>query len=231
MKWSSRFIGFLIVTACLVVMFVVVSKETFSWFQTINTSSPVSVTEIGREEDENPPPKDGIDLGSTDEPGKAGERQEKQDMLKFKFGSGNGDAPGGLGTLFAFLAAIGLTVYGVRRWLRRRRGKGFVFSTRQNAFAPLSLNADASIEAQTFPLLTNIELRDWLITFNASLAPELKLRTNETLIDWFERIELTDIDASLYHLIRYGAASEHDIPVEQQQRFHEALDRYLQRHP
>lgn len=231
MKWSSRFIGFLVVTACLVVMFVFISKETFSWFQTINTSSPVSVTEMGREEDENPPPKDGIDLGSTDEKGNDGERQVKEDMLKFKFGSGNGDAPGGLGTLFAFLAAIGLTVYGVRRWLRRRRGKGFTFSSRQNAFAPLSLNADTSIEARTFPMLTNIELRDWLITFNASLAPELKLRTNETVVDWFERIELTDIDASLYHLIRYGPASDHDIPFEQQQRFHEALDRYLKRQP
>lgn len=231
MKWSSRFIGFLVVTACLVVTFVFVSKETFSWFQTINSSSPVSVTEMGREEDENPPPKDGIDLGSTDERGKGGERQEKEDMLKFKFGRGNGNDPGGLGTLFALLAAVGLTVYGVRRWLRRQRGKGFTFSSRQNAFAPLSLNADTSIEAQTFPMLTNIELRDWLITFNASLAPELKLRTNETVVDWFDRIELTDIDASLYHLIRYGPASDRDIPFEQQQRFHEALDRYLQRHP
>ena len=230
MKWSSRFIGFLVVTACLVVMFVFISKETFSWFQTINTLAPSSVIEMGKPE-EAPPPKDGIELGSTDEPGKAGERQVKEDMLKFKFGSGNGDAPGGLGTLFTFLAAIGLTVYGVRRWLRRRRGKGFTFSSRQNAFAPLSLNADTSIEARTFPMLTNIELRDWLITFNASLAPELKLRTNETVVDWFERIELTDIDASLYHLIRYGPASDHDIPFEQQQRFHEALDRYLKRQP
>ncbi|ERG67315.1 hypothetical protein [Exiguobacterium chiriqhucha] len=230
MKWSSRFIGFLVVTACLVVTFVFVSKETFSWLQTIHTPAPSSVIEMGKPE-EAPPPKGGIDLGSTDEKGNGGERQVKEDMLKFKFGSGNGDAPGGLGTLFAFLAAIGLTVYGVRRWLRRRRGKGFTFSSRQNAFAPLSLNADTSIEARTFPMLTNIELRDWLITFNASLAPELKLRTNETVVDWFERIELTDIDASLYHLIRYGPASDRDIPFEQQQRFHEALDRYLKRQP
>ena len=91
--------------------------------------------------------------------------------------------------------------------------------------------ARALCAMQRFPMLTNIELRDWLITFNTSLAPELKLRTNETLIDWFERIDLTDIDASLYHLIRYGAASDHDIPIEQQRRFHEALDRYLRRHP
>ncbi|KAB2864771.1 MAG: hypothetical protein F9K39_03990 [Exiguobacterium chiriqhucha] len=230
MKWSSRFIGFLVMTACLVVTFVFISKETFSWLQTINTPAPISVIEMGKPE-EAPPPKGGIDLGSTDEKGNGGERQVKEDMLKFKFGSGNGDAPGGLGTLFAFLAAIVLTVYGVRRWLRRRRGKGFTFSSRQNTFAPLSLNADTSIEARTFPMLTNIELRDWLITFNASLAPELKLRTNETVVDWFERIELTDIDASLYHLIRYGPASDRDIPFEQQQRFHEALDRYLQRHP
>lgn len=230
MKWSSRFIGFLVVTACLVVTFVFVSKETFSWLQTIHTPAPISVIEMGKPE-EAPPPKGGIDLGSTDEKGNGGERQVKEDMLKFKFGSGNGDAPGGLGTLFAFLAAIMLTVYGVRRWLRRRRGKGFTFSSRQNAFAPLSLNADTSIEARTFPMLTNIELRDWLITFNASLAPELKLRTNETVVDWFERIELTDIDASLYHLIRYGPASDRDIPFEQQQRFYEALDRYLKRQP
>ncbi|XCA83694.1 hypothetical protein ABKJ26_01045 [Exiguobacterium mexicanum] len=230
MKWSSRFIGFLVMTACLVVTFVFISKETFSWLQTINTPAPISVIEMGKPE-EAPPPKGGIDLGSTDEKGNGGERQVKEDMLKFKFGSGNGDAPGGLGTLFAFLAAIVLTVYGVRRWLRRRRGKGFTFSSRQNAFAPLSLNADTSIEAQTFPMLTNIELRDWLITFNASLAPELKLRTNETVVDWFERIELTDIDASLYHLIRYGPASDRDIPFEQQQRFYEALDRYLKRQP
>lgn len=230
MKWSSRFIGFLVMTACLVVTFVFISKETFSWLQTINTPAPISVIEMGKPE-EAPPPKGGIDLGSTDEKGNGGERQVKEDMLKFKFGSGNGDAPGGLGTLFAFLAAIVLTVYGVRRWLRRRRGKGFTFSIRQNALAPLSLNADASIETQTFPMLTNIELRDWLITFNASLAPELKLRTNETVVDWFERIELTDIDASLYHLIRYGPASDRDIPFEQQQRFHEALDRYLKRQP
>lgn len=230
MKWSSRFIGFLVMTACLVVTFVFISKETFSWLQTIHTPAPISVIEMGKPE-EAPPPKGGIDLGSTDEKGNGGERQVKEDMLKFKFGSGNGDAPGGLGTLFAFLAAIVLTVYGVRRWLRRRRGKGFTFSSRQNAFAPLSLNADTSIEARTFPMLTNIELRDWLITFNASLAPELKLRTNETVVDWFERIELTDIDASLYHLIRYGPASDRDIPFEQQQRFHEALDRYLKRQP
>lgn len=230
MKWSSRFIGFLVMTACLVVTFVFISKETFSWLQTINTPAPISVIEMGKPE-EAPPPKGGIDLGSTDEKGNGGERQVKEDMLKFKFGSGNGDAPGGLGTLFAFLAAIVLTVYGVRRWLRRRRGKGFTFSSRQNAFAPLSLNADTSIEARTFPMLTNIELRDWLITFNASLAPELKLRTNETVVDWFERIELTDIDASLYHLIRYGPASDRDIPFEQQQRFYEALDRYLKRQP
>lgn len=230
MKWSSRFIGFLVMTACLVVTFVFISKETFSWLQTIHTPAPISVIEMGKPE-EAPPPKGGIDLGSTDEKGNGGERQVKEDMLKFKFGSGNGDAPGGLGTLFAFLAAIVLTVYGVRRWLRRRRGKGFTFSIRQNALAPLSLNADASIETQTFPMLTNIELRDWLITFNASLAPELKLRTNETVVDWFERIELTDIDASLYHLIRYGPASDRDIPFEQQQRFHEALDRYLKRQP
>ena len=230
MKWSSRFIGFLVVTACLVVTFVFVSKETFSWLQTIHTPAPISVIEMGKPE-EAPPPKGGIDLGSTDEKGNGGERQVKEDMLKFKFGSGNGDAPGGLGTLFAFLAAIVLTVYGVRRWLRRRRGKGFTFSIRQNALAPLSLNADTSIEARTFPMLTNIELRDWLITFNASLAPELKLRTNETVVDWFERIELTDIDASIYHLIRYGPASDRDIPFEQQQRFHEALNRYLKRQP
>lgn len=231
MKWSSRFIGGLVVTACLVVTFVFVSKETFSWFQTINTSSPVSVTETGREEDENPPPKDGIELDATDERGKGGERQEKEDMLKFTFGRGNGDDPGGLGMLFVLLATVGLIVYGVRRWLRRRQGKGFTFPSTHDAPVPLSLNTDASSEAQRFPMLTNIELRDWLITFNTSLAPELKLRTNETLIDWFERIDLTDIDASLYHLIRYGAASDHDIPIEQQRRFHEALDRYLRRHP
>ncbi|UTT43112.1 hypothetical protein [Exiguobacterium aurantiacum] len=152
-------------------------------------------------------------------------------MLKFKFGSGNGDSPGGLGTLFVFLAIVGLIVYGVRRWLRRRQGQRLTFPSMHDASVPLSLNTDASGEAQRFPMLTNIELRDWLITFNASLAPELKLRTNETLIDWFERIDLTDIDASLYHLIRYGAASDHDIPFEQQQRFHEALDRYLRRQP
>ncbi|WP_214837441.1 hypothetical protein [Exiguobacterium sp. s36] len=230
MKWSSRFTGFLVMTACLVVTFVFISKETFSWLQTIHTPAPISVIEMGKPE-EAPPQKGGIDLGSTDEKGKGGERQVKEDMLKFKFGSGNGDAPGGLGTLFAFLAAIGLTVYGVHRWLRRRRWERFTFSSRPDAPVPLSLNADTSIEARTFPMLTNIELRDWLITFNASLAPELKLRTNETVVDWFERIDLTDIDASLYHLIRYGPTSDHDIPFEQQQRFHEALDRYLQRHP
>ncbi|WP_214758866.1 hypothetical protein [Exiguobacterium sp. s146] len=230
MKWSSRFIGGLVVTACLVVTFVFVSKETFSWFQTINTSSPVSVTEMGREEDDIPP--GGIDMGDTPTDSEfRGERQEKEDMLKFTFGRGNGDDPGGLGMLFVLLAAVGLTVYGVRRWLRRRRGKGFTFPSTHDTPVPLSLNTDASSEAQRFPMLTNIELRDWLITFNASLAPELKLRTNETLIDWFERIDLTDIDASLYHLIRYGAASNHEIPIEQQRRFHEALDRYLRRHP
>ena len=89
MKWSSRFIGFLVVTACLVVMFVFISKETFSWFQTINTPAPISVIEMGKPE-EAPPPKGGIDLGSTDEKGNDGERQVKEDMLKFKFGSGNG---------------------------------------------------------------------------------------------------------------------------------------------
>lgn len=230
MKWSSRFIGFLVMTACLVVTFVFVSKETFSWFQTINTPAPVSVTEMGREEDERQ--TGGIDMGDTPIDREfRGERREKEDMLKFKFGLGNGDAPGGLGTLFALLAFVGLTVYGVRRWLRRRQGKGFTFRSMHDASVPLSLNTDASGEAQRFPMLTNIELRDWLITFNASLAPELKLRTNETLIDWFERINLTDIDASLYHLIRYGAVSDHDIPFEQQQRFHEALDRYLRRQP
>lgn len=230
MKWSSRFIGYLVVTACLVVTFVFVSKEAFSWFQTINTPAPINVTEVNREE-EDKRQTGGIDMGKTTGPKFEGDPRPKEKMLKFKFGRGNGNDPGGLGTLFAFLAAIGLTVYGVRRWLRRRRGKGFTFSSRQNAFAPLSLNADTSIEARTFPMLTNIELRDWLITFNASLAPELKLRTNETVVDWFERIELTDIDASLYHLIRYGPASDHDIPFEQQQRFHEALDRYLKRQP
>ncbi|WP_396128821.1 hypothetical protein [Exiguobacterium mexicanum] len=118
-----------------------------------------------------------------------GERQEKEDMLKFTFGRGNGDDPGGLGMLFVLLAAVGSIVHGVRRWLRRRRGKGFTFRSTHDAPVPLSLNTDASSEAQRFPMLTNIELRDWLITFNTLLAPELKLRTNETLIDWFERIE------------------------------------------
>lgn len=230
MKWSSRFIGFLMVTVCLVVTFVFVSKEAFSWFQTINTPAPINVTEVNREE-EDKRQTGGIDMGKTKGPKFVGDPRPKEKMLKFKFGRGNGDAPGGLGTLFVLLAAVGLTVYGVRRWLRRRRGKGFMFSSRQNAFEPLSLNADTSIEAQTLPMLTNIELRDWLITFNASLVPELKLRTNETLVDWFERIELTDIDTSLYHLIRYGPASDCDIPFEQQQRFHEALDRYLKRQP
>lgn len=230
MKWSSRFIGSLTVTACLVVTFVFVSKEAFSWFQTINTPAPSSVTEVGREEDDQRQ-TGGIYMGKTKGPKFEGDPRPKEKMLKFKFGRGNGDSPGGLGTLFAFLAAIGLTVYGVRRWLRRRRWRGFAFSSMHDTSELMSLNASASSKPQPFPMLTNVELRDWLITFNASLTPELRLRKNETLVDWFERIELTDIDASLYHLIRYGAASNHDIPFEQQQRFHEALDRYLQRQP
>ncbi|MFN3364811.1 MAG: hypothetical protein ACK411_00335 [Exiguobacterium mexicanum] len=230
MKWSSRFIGFLVVTACLVVTFVFVSKETFSWFQTLEHPVDDPLIEE-REQEEEEPDEDGIDLTTVSENEKGGSLREKKKMFEFPFGLGGGDAPGGLGTLFAILAAAGLIVYSVRKWLRRRRLKGLTFLFTDDTSTQPSHEADATIAAQTFPMLTNIELRDWLITFNASLAPELKLRTNETVVDWFERIELTDIDASLYHLIRYGPASDHDIPFEQQQRFHEALDRYLKRQP
>ncbi|MCT4784539.1 MULTISPECIES: hypothetical protein [Exiguobacterium] len=225
MNWSTRMLSVLVLTTCLVIGFVFLTQTLFSWFQTFeNPVGPPSMEQRSQEESQG---KSGIEIGRSPTDKKGEGIYEKEDMLKFTFGSGKEETSGGLGAIFALLALGILVLYSVRRFRQRRRKIGLTLPTIDEIARPRKLHV---VDASLVPMLTNITLRDWLITFNASLPTPLKLRANETLHEWFERIDLTDIDTSLYHLIRYGVPTEQEVSLEQQEAFHQALLRYAARH-
>ena len=230
MRWANKF--FLMIAATLIVTFtmMVITTSVFEWLYNPKTI-PV--------EESNSPPTDflsdedgGIltDESKADYPFEFDPRKRKIKPLERLTGAGESTRRN-LGLLVALIALCFLSFYVYRKRKRRvvRGRDGTASSTDSFVESLQHENASSDLTLTTF---TNVPIRDALITFNQSLTPAKRLRSHETLQDWFSRIQLPMNESSVYYAIRYGASWGEPISEEDIARFQHTLDHYAARpHP
>lgn len=143
----------------------------------------------------------------------------------------SGQATRNLGFLVGLTALLFFSLYVY--WKRKRRLKRTDDSHSNRVVPPEKVGHNKGTDAPS-PLmrLTNVPIRDALITFNQSLTPAKRLRSHETLQDWFSRIQLPMNESAVYYAIRYGASWGEPVSEEDIARFQHTLDHYAARpHP
>lgn len=106
---------------------------------------------------------------------------------------------------------------------RKRASKTALFTTR--TFSRHSV--PSSMTSGEEPAWTGVTIRDALIAFNQALPPAKKWLPTETVIEWAQRIELTDIDFKPYLDERYGMTDP--VTSEHVARFRTTLEQYENR--
>ncbi|WP_214821609.1 MULTISPECIES: hypothetical protein [unclassified Exiguobacterium] len=229
MRWTNKF--FLMIASTLIVTFtmMVIATSVFEWLYNPETI-PV--------EENNSPPTDFIsdedskllmDESKADYPFKLDPQKGKIKPLDKLTGSGE-YIRRNLGLWVALLALCCLSFYIYRKRKQRlARARDHADSNADPLIE--SLQHENASSVSTLTALTNVPIRDALITFNESLVPAKRLRTHETLQEWFQRIDLP-MNPSIYHAVRYGTSSGVTISEEDTLHFKSTLDHYATRpHP
>ena len=228
MRWTNKF--FLTIAATLLVTFtmIVITTSIFEWLYAPEI--------IPVEENDSPPTdfitdEDGgilVDEAKSDYPFELDPRKGNIKPLENLTGSDQ-SAQRNLGLLVGLIAVCCLSFYiyrkRQRRMARTRDGDSNTHSLSEH------VQNEETHSSPTLTAFTNVPIRDALITFNQSLAPAKRLRSHETLQEWFRRIDLP-MNSSVYHAVRYGTSSDVTIPEEDTLHFKSTLDDYATRpHP
>jgi|GEM_PF-611462 len=72
------------------------------------------------------------------------------------------------------------------------------------------------------------EIRRLLQTFDGQLTRQKRRRSEETVGEWLQRIDVT-LDPSIYHLVRYGETPDSEISQDQVEHLRHELQVHLQR--
>lgn len=165
-----------------------------------------------------------------DEGGKEEGKPTKQKMDIQSGGFADKDALG----VVTFYGVVGLVIlltvlFSVRYFLKRlrkRRRRETVIDDLMDpppVFSPNRLTRQTLVGEES-----ESEIRRLLQTFDRKLTRQKRRRSEETVGEWLQRIDVT-LDPSIYHLVRYGETPDSAISQDQVDVLRHELQVHLQR--
>ncbi|WP_290777039.1 hypothetical protein [Exiguobacterium sp. UBA5002] len=133
-----------------------------------------------------------------------------------------------------FYGVVGLVIllivlFSVRYFLKRLRKRRKQESVVDDLMDPPPVFTQNRSTRQTFVgEESESEIRRLLQTFDRQLTRQKRRRSEETVGEWLQRIDVT-LDPSIYHLVRYGETPDSAISQDQVDDLRNELQVHLQR--
>ena len=162
-----------------------------------------------------------------------GKEEGKPTKQKMDIQSGGFADKDALGVV-TFYGVVGLVIllivifsvrYFMKRWRKRRKRENVA----DDLMDPPPLFTSKRSMKQTFiGEESESEIRRLLQTFDRQLTRQKRRRSEETVGEWLQRIDVT-LDPSIYHLVRYGETPDSAISQDQVDDLRHELQVHLQR--
>jgi len=133
-----------------------------------------------------------------------------------------------------FYGVVGLVIllivlFSVRYFLKRLRKRRKQESVVDDLMDPPPVfSPNRSIRQTLVGEESESEIRRLLQTFDRKLTRQKRRRSEETVGEWLQRIDVT-LDPSIYHLVRYGETPDSEISQDQVDDLRNELQVHLQR--
>ncbi|MEK4648028.1 hypothetical protein MKY22_08890 [Exiguobacterium sp. FSL W8-0210] len=133
-----------------------------------------------------------------------------------------------------FYGVVGLVIllivlFSLRYFLKRLRKRRKQESVVDDLMDPPPVFTQNRSTRQTFVgEESESEIRRLLQTFDRQLTRQKRRRSEETVGEWLQRIDVT-LDPSIYHLVRYGETPDSEISQDQVDDLRNELQVHLQR--
>lgn len=155
---------------------------------------------------------------------------EKKPKNEIQSSGEDGDTLGvatfyGVVSLVILLIVIFSVRYFLKR-LRKRRRREKVIDDLMDP--PPVFSPNRSIRQTLVGEESESEIRRLLQTFDRQLTRQKRRRSEETVGEWLQRIDVT-LDPSIYHLVRYGETPDSAISQDQVENLRHGLQVHLQR--
>lgn len=133
-----------------------------------------------------------------------------------------------------FYGVVGLVIllivlfsvrYFLKRLQKRRRRENVIDDLME---PPPVFSPNRSIRQTLVGEESESEIRRLLQTFDRKLTRQKRRRSEETVGEWLQRIDVT-LDPSIYHLVRYGETPDSEISQDQVDDLRHELQVHLQR--
>lgn len=133
-----------------------------------------------------------------------------------------------------FYGVVGLVIllivlfsvrYFLKRLQKRRRRENVIDDLME---PPPVFSPNRSIRQTFVGEESESEIRRLLQTFDRQLTRQKRRRSEETVGEWLQRIDVT-LDPSIYHLVRYGETPDSEISQDQVDDLRNELQVHLQR--
>lgn len=163
----------------------------------------------------------------------SGKEEGKPTKQKIDIQSGGFADKDALGVV-TFYGVVGLVIllivlFSVRYFLKRLRKRRKQESVVDDLMDPPPVFTQNRSTRQTFVgEESESEIRRLLQTFDRQLTRQKRRRSEETVGEWLERIDVT-LDPSIYHLVRYGETPDSEISQDQVDDLRNELQVHLQR--
>ena len=159
-------------------------------------------------------------------------KPKKENKLKNGIRSGGEDKDTlGITTFYVIVGLVILLIvffsvrYFMKRWRKRRKRENVA----DDLMDPPPLFTPKRSMKQTFiGEESESEIRRLLQTFDRQLTRQKRRRSEETVGEWLQRIDVT-LDPSIYHLVRYGETPDSAISQDQVDVLRHELQVHLQR--
>lgn len=127
------------------------------------------------------------------------------------------------------LAILLIVLFSVRYFLKRLRIRRRRENVIDDLMDPPPVFTPKRSTRQTLVVEeSESEIRRLLQTFDRKLTQQKRRRSEETVGEWLQRIDVT-LDPSIYHLVRYGETPDSAISQEQVEHLRHELQVHLQR--
>jgi len=162
-----------------------------------------------------------------------GEEKGKPTKQKIEMRSGGFADKDALGvaTFYGVISLVILLIvlFSVRYFLKRLRKRRKREKADDELMDPPPLfTPNYSIRQTLIGEESESEIRRLLQTFDRQLTRQKRRRSEETVGEWLQRIDVT-LDPSIYHLVRYGETPDSAISQDQVEHLRHELQVHLQR--
>lgn len=163
----------------------------------------------------------------------SGKEEGKPTKQKIDIQSGGFADKDALGVV-TFYGVVGLVIllivlfsvrYFLKRLQKRRRRENVIDDLME---PPPVFSPNRSIRQTLVSEKSESEIRRLLQTFDRKLTRQKRRRSEETVGEWLQRIDVT-LDPSIYHLVRYGETPDSEISQDQVDDLRHELQVHLQR--